>query len=198
MAGGGSVVALDGGSRLILDRAKARFAELAAGEASFAIRHDSDHPFVVLAGNRRINDPETTFNIVHDGDRLVVEVIEGAVRYDPHEAAISLTAGQTPAIEERGESPLVGRRDPNAIAGLRHGRLSYRGEPLARVARDLTRSLGARAPVDPGAAAMPFTGSVRVAGGARTVLAGFAASLGMEARRDGSGWRIGLVSRAPR
>jgi transmembrane sensor len=176
MAGGGGVVALDGGTRLILDRANARFAALAAGEATFAIRHHSDHPFVVRAGGHRINDPGTIFNIMRDGDRLVVEVIEGAVRYDPHEAAIPLTAGQTLAIEERGEPPLVGRRDPNSIAGLRHGRLSYRGEPLARVARDLTRSLGARAPVDPGVAA----------------------SLGMEARRDGSGWRIGPVARAPR
>jgi transmembrane sensor len=64
------------------------------------------------------------------------------------------------------------------------------------VARDLARSLGAEVSVDPGIAAMPFTGSVRVAGGAETVLSGFAATLGMEARREGNAWRIG--PRAPR
>src|SRR6185436_8428609 len=90
--GDGSVVALNGGTRLILDRRNPRFAELAAGEATFTIRHDSAAPFVVAAGEHRIHDLGTAFNMVHEGDRLVVEVIEGAVRYDPHAAAISLTA----------------------------------------------------------------------------------------------------------
>jgi transmembrane sensor len=196
--GDGSAVALNGATRLILDRADPRFAELAAGEATFTIRHDSGHPFVVVAGDHRVHDVGTTFNIVHEGDRLVVEVIEGAVKYDPHEAAISLTAGQTLAIRERGGQPLVGHRDPHIIAGWRHGQLSYRAEPLERVARDLTRSLGAQVSVDPGIAAVPFTGSVRVAGNAETVLPGFAATLGMEARRDGNAWRIGPPARAPR
>jgi transmembrane sensor len=196
--GDGSAVALNGGTHLILDREDPRFAELTAGEATFTIRHDGDHPFVVVAGDHRIHDVGTTFNIVHEGDRLVVEVIEGAVKYDPHRAAISLTAGQTLAIHERGGEPTVGRRDPHIIAGWRHGQLSYRAEPLDRVARDLTRSLGAPVSVDPGIATLPFTGSVRVAGGAETVLSGFAATLGMEARHVGNAWRIGPPSRAPR
>ena len=196
--GDGSAVTLNGATRLILDRHDPRFAELAAGEATFNIRHDSDHPFVVAAGDHRVHDVGTAFNMVHEGDRLTVEVIEGAVKYDPHEAAISLSAGQTLAVHERGGRPLVGRRDPHIIAGWRHGRLSYRAEPLERVARDLSRSLGAQVSVDPAVAALPVSGSVRIAGGAQTVLNGFAASLGMEARRHGNGWRIGAVSRASR
>lgn len=196
--GDGSAIALNGGTRLILDHGNPRFAELVAGEATFTIRHDSGHPFVVVAGDHRVHDLGTTFNIVHEGDRLVVEVIEGAVRFDPHAEAISLTAGQTLALRGQGGRPLVGRRDPGTIAGWRHGQLSYRDEPLERVARDLTRSLGAQVSVDPALAAAPFTGSVRVAGGAATVLTGFAATLGMEARREGDGWRIGPASRAPR
>jgi transmembrane sensor len=183
---------------LILDQANPRFAELEAGEATFTIRHDSAAPFVVVAGDHRIHDLGTAFNMVHEGDRLMVEVIEGAVKYDPHAEAISLTAGQTLAIRERGGRPLVGRRDPHIIAGWRHGQLSYRAEPLERVARDLGRSLGAQVSVDPSVERLPFTGSVRVAGGAQTVLTGFAAMLGLGAQRDGNGWRIGPPARALR
>jgi transmembrane sensor len=196
--GDGSAVALNGATRLVLDRGDPRFAELAAGEATFTIHHDAAHPFIVFAGDHRVHDVGTAFNMVREGERLTVEVIEGEVKFDPHAAAISLTAGQTLAVHERGGRPLIGRRDPGTIAGWRHGQLSYRAAPLESVARDLARSLGAQVSVDPGIAALPFTGSVRVAGGAETVLTGFAATLGMEARRDGNAWRIGPRARAPR
>jgi len=196
--GDGSTAALNGATRLILDHANPRFAELEAGEATFNIRHDAADPFVVAAGDHRIEDVGTAFNMVHDGGRLTVEVIEGAVRYHRREAAISLTAGQILAVREEGGRPLVGRRDPHAMAGWRHGQLSFHDMPLNIVARDLARSLGTEVSVDPAIAAMTFTGSVRVAGGTRTVLDGFAATLGMEARRDGNVWRIGPRARAPR
>jgi transmembrane sensor len=196
--GDGSVAALNGATRLILDRGNSRFAELAAGEATFTIRHDSADPFVVVAGDHRIHDVGTTFNLVHDGDRLMVEVIEGAVQYHRREAAISLTAGQILAVREEGARPLVGHRDPAAMAGWRHGQLSFREVPLNIVARDLARSLGVEVSVDPGFATVPFTGSVRIAGGPESALTGFAATLGMEARREGNAWRIGPGARAPR
>lgn len=196
--GDGSIAALNGATRLVLDRANPRFAELAAGEATFTIRHDSADPFVVAAGEHRIQDVGTAFNMVHDGGRLTVEVIEGAVQYRRREASISLSAGQILAVREEGGRPLVARRDPGAMAGWRRGQLSFRDVPLNIVARDLARSLGAEVSVDPEIATMPFSGSVRVAGGAETVLTGFAATLGMEARHDGNAWRIGPRSRAPR
>lgn len=194
--GDGSIVALNGGTRLILDRADSRYAELVSGEATFDIRHDDAHPFVVAAGAHRLQDVGTAFNILRDEGRLRVEVIEGAVQYHRQEADISLSAGQTLVVPEEDGVPLVGRRDPAVMAGWRHGQLSYRGAPLGSVARDLTRSLGAEVQVDPGVAALPFTGSVRVAGGTQIVLAGLAATLGMEARRDGTAWRIGPHRRA--
>jgi transmembrane sensor len=196
--GDGSAAALNGATRLILDRRNPRFAELAAGEATFTVRHDSADPFIVAAGEHRIHDVGTAFNVVHEGGRLTVEVIEGEVNVDPRRAAISLTAGQTLALREEDGRPLVGRRDPGTIAGWRRGQLSYRGAPLETVTRDLARSLGAEVSVDPAVATLPFTGSVRVAGGAEAVLTGFAATVGMEARRDGAGWRIGPGARAPR
>jgi len=196
--GDGSAVALNGATRLILDRADPRHAELVAGEATFNIRHDDAHPFVVAAGAQSVQDVGTAFNIVRDDGRLSVEVIEGAVQFHRQEADISLSAGQTLTMSEAGGEPLVGRRDPAIMAGWRRGQLSYRATPLGNVARDLTRSLGAEVSVDPGVSALPFTGSVRVAGNTETVLTGLAATLGMEARRDGNAWRIGPHQRAPR
>lgn len=196
--GDGSMAALNGATRLILDRSNPRFAELAAGEATFTIHHDSGAPFVVVAGDHRIHDVGTTFNMVHDGGRLTLEVIEGAVQYHRRESAISLTAGQMLAVREEGARPLVGRRDPGAMAGWRHGQLSFRDVPLGIVARDLARNLGTAVLIDPGVASQAFTGSVRVADGAARTLTGFAATLGMEARREGNAWRIGPRSRASR
>jgi len=189
--GDGSTAALNGATRLILDRANPRFAELAAGEATFTIRHDDADPFVVVAGDHRIHDVGTTFNLVHDGGRMTVEVIEGAVQYHRRAAVIPLTAGQMLAVHEEGGRALVGRRDPGAMAGWRRGRLSFHDVPLDIVARDLARSLGVELAVDRGVADRPFTGSVPTAGSAQAVLTSFAVSLGMEARLEGNAWRIG-------
>ena len=194
----GSSAALNGATRLILDRDNPRFAELAAGEATFTIHHNSADPFVVVAGDHRIHDVGTTFNLVHDGGRLTVEVIEGAVQYHRRDAHISLTAGQMLAVREEGARPLLGRRDPGAMAGWRHGQLSFHDVPLHIVVRDLARSLGTNVAIERRSANQAFTGSVRVAGGAPTVLTAFAATIGMEARREGNAWRIGPPARALR
>jgi len=194
----GSSAALNGATRLILDRSNPRFAELAAGEATFTIHHNDADPFVVVAGDHRVHDVGTTFNMVHDGGRLTVEVIEGAVQYHRRGAHISLTAGQMLAVREEGGRPLLDRRDPGAMAGWRHGQLSFRDVPLPIVARDLGRSLGTDIRIERSIANQAFTGSVRVAGGAATALSGFAATIGMEARRDGNAWRIGPPARALR
>ena len=189
--GDGSSAALNGGTRLILDRTNPRFAELAAGEATFTIHHDSGTPFVVVAGDHRIRDVGTTFNMVHDGARLTVEVLEGEVQYHRREAAIPLRAGQMLAVHEDGARPMVGHRDPGIMAGWRHGQLSFHDVPLHIVARDLSRSLGVEVSVDPVVAHRPFTGSVRVAGGPAGALTRLAATLNMDVSRRGYGWRIG-------
>ena len=71
------------------------------GEATFTVRHDAAHPFVVVAGDHRVQDVGTTFNLVRDRGRFSVEVIEGAVLYDPDGAAVPLAAGQTLRADRR-------------------------------------------------------------------------------------------------
>lgn len=197
--GSGDTVMLNGGTRLILDRDHPRSAEIAGGEATFVIRHDTARPFVVTAGSHRVVDVGTTFNIARDDRRFAVEVIEGAVSYERAGTAVALAAGQT---LETGDDPgarvRTGRLVPDDMAGWRRGRLNYRAAPLEQVARDLSRTLGASITVDPAVAAIPFTGSLRVDRDARESVDTLAATLGLRVRRAGDGWRIDPGPGAPR
>src|SRR5438128_1707629 len=92
--GDGSLAMLNGGTRLILDRNDARAVELAAGEATFTVRHDDARPFTVVAGDHRVRDVGTRFNLIHEPGRLEIAVIEGSVLYDPDSARVSLVRGQ--------------------------------------------------------------------------------------------------------
>lgn len=195
--GDGSSAVLNGGTRLVLDHNDPRYADLASGEATFVVRHDPAHPFVLIAGEHRLQDAGTTFNVIRDQGRLAVEVIEGAVVFNPHREAVALHAGQTLQLAPAGGRALLGQRSPDSMAGWRRGQLSFRGAPLEIVAADLARSLGTPIAVDRGVAGMPFTGSIHVGTPEETVQ-GFASTLGLRARRVGEGWRIEPHSRAPR
>jgi transmembrane sensor len=192
--GDGGSVQLNGATRLVLDRNDPRYAELVTGEATFAVRHDAAHPFVVVAGDHRVQDSGTTFNLVRDRSRFSVAVIEGSVVYDPDGAAVPLAAGQTLHADQAGR-PVVGREDPQAMTGWQRGQLSYRAAPLEIVAGDLSRSLGVEVAIDPELAALPFTGSIRVD---RDAVTSLASTLGLQARQIENRWLIEPHSRARR
>lgn len=197
--GGGSSARLNGGTRLILDRDDPRYAELAAGEATFTVRHDAARPFMVVAGEHRVQEVGTIFNLVRDRGRFAVEVIDGAVLYNPEGEAVSLATGQTLVVGDgAGARPVVGRREPRAMAGWQRGQLSYRAAPLETVASDLSRYLGIEVALDPEVGALPFTGSIHVEGEGAASITGLASTLGLEARRTGDRWLIEPPPRAPR
>ena len=139
--GEGSSAVLNGSTRLILDRDDARYAELAAGEATFTVRHDDARPFQVVAGDHRVLDAGTIFNLVHDRDRFSVEVIEGAVVYDPAGADVSLTAGQTLLVRRRHTPPA------GSASAAGHDRLATRPAQLPQLA---ARDRGKRPVAEPG------------------------------------------------
>lgn len=185
----GSSAVLNGNTRLILDRNDPRYAELMSGEATFTVRHEADRPFTVIAGDHRVQDIGTSFNLIRERGTFSVEVIEGAVVYDPGSASVSLSAGQT-LLASGGARPVVGRADPGAIAGWRRGQLSYAGASMERVAGDVSRTLGVPVAVDPDLAHQPFTGSIRIQGDSAATVADLASSVGLQARRAGRGWII--------
>ncbi|HVP86297.1 MAG TPA: FecR domain-containing protein [Rhizomicrobium sp.] len=80
----GSTIELNTNTRLkVLSGGKARQARLEKGEAFFNIKHDTAHPFVVLAAGRKVTDLGTKFILRLDGDkRLVMTLTEGRARLD--------------------------------------------------------------------------------------------------------------------
>jgi len=193
----GSSAMLNGATRLILDHDDPRFAELVSGEATFTVRHDSGEPFTVLSGEHRVQDSGTTFNVIRDRGDFTVEVIEGAVIYNPDDAAIALKAGKS-LRASRGAAPVVVDADPEAMAGWRNGQLNYVGAPLARVAGDLSRTLGAPIAVADELAELPLTGSIRIRSDDAATVRDLALVADVGARRKGNGWIIEPLTRAPR
>ncbi|RHW18132.1 DUF4880 domain-containing protein [Sphingomonas gilva] len=168
----GSRVALNGGTRLTLDRADAREVTLERGEALFTVAHDDRDPFTVHAGNAEIVDLGTVFNVVREGGETRVGVAEGLVAYNPDAENVRLEPGET-LVDAQGVIRL-GRAATGDIGGWKAGRLVYEGAPLTQVAGDLARATGTRVAVAPAIAARQFTGVIALP----EKRAGFVAELG--------------------
>ncbi len=63
---------IDGKRQVWLDR----------GEAYFQVKHDPAHPFVVIAGARKITDLGTKFLVRDDRKTIEVALLQGRVRFD--------------------------------------------------------------------------------------------------------------------
>jgi transmembrane sensor len=191
----GSRIELNGGSRLLLDRERARYARLERGEALFKVVHDERRPFEVEAGDTLLRDMGTVFNVVAVSGRLEVAVSEGAVLYDPAGQAERLTPGMALRREGR-DKPRISSVSTNAVGGWREGRLIYSAAPVGAVAADLSRNLGVRVVAEEAVASRPFSGVILLAGPSREVLERSAALLGLRLEQSSEGWRLTGTSAA--
>ena len=116
------------------------------GEAYFRIKHDAAHPFVVLAGTRRLTDIGTEFTVRRDPERLKIAVLAGNVRFDGDH---SLREGQKPAILKSGDTIVataasfsISREPLKQLAnelGWRRGVLIFNQTPLSEAAGEINR-----------------------------------------------------------
>ena len=189
---------LNGSTRLVLDRNRPAYAKLAVGEATFDIRHNPRRQFMVAAGDQRVADIGTRFNLVRDRGIISLEVIEGGVRFNPSRQAIDLHAGQTLRVSETTEDVTIGNKPPSLMAGWRRGQLSYSAAPLETVVADLARTVGAEITLDSRISREPFTGSIHVGRDRDTAVKEFASVAGLASRRSADGWIIEPFSRAGR
>lgn len=182
----GSKIALNGGTRIILDRKNQRYATLERGEALFDVVHDDEAPFKVAVGDATLVDVGTRFNVLREGRATAVQVAEGAVVYNPEAEAVRLDAGRAlRAID--GETQLAMTAvAPEAVAGWREGRLIYDGQTMAEVAADLARWSGQAVRADPRVAGQRFRGVLSLADGEDIVRLG--PLLDVEVRRSGQIW----------
>lgn len=163
---------LSDGSRLSMNRhsdlrvrfgTRNREVTLIDGEVAFDVTPDADRPFVVAAGAREIHVLGTAFNLLSHDDEFSVGVqrgmvaVSGAGMPDP----VRLAVGER--IDQVGEAPpIVSRVDPDQTSAWRQGVLIYRDTDLGSVADDLSRYLDKPITVTTAAAALRFTGALRI------------------------------------
>ena len=158
---GGTSILINGGSALVLDRKDARYAELKRGEALFTVRHDAARPFAVQVGEARLVDIGTRFDVVRTQSEMRVAVAEGAVMYDSDGQKLALNQGDM--LRVSANVALRSKVAPGQVGAWRDGRFVYSGQPLSRVAEDLSRYVGARVEVSPDLAGQSFRGVISIA-----------------------------------
>lgn len=186
----GTRVLMNGGTSISIDPDQTRQVTLARGEALFEVRHDARRPFVVMAGDTRLVDAGTVFNVVQNGGAVDVAVAEGAVLYDHGTRDIRLGAGDVLSRATATAAPIIRKASPQTIGTWRTGYLSYADVSLIAVATDLSRNIGRPIRVGDAAAAMRFSGTVMLDGPAEQVLARTAPLLGVRFVADGNGWTM--------
>ena len=191
-------IALNGETRIRLDRNNSRFASLARGEAAFTIVHDPKSPFVLLLGDNRVEDVGTAFNVIRDSSGHRVEVSEGSVLYNPRGERIALSAGQALTSKMKERRIVLTRKPATEVGGWQRGRFSYRSEPLAVVAADLARNLGTTISVEPAIAGRSFTGTIEIDRNESRMFARLARLLDVDARRGPRGWTLGAIGQSTR
>lgn len=181
----GSVVAMGGGTRLLLDRRAVRHVGLDRGEAMFTVHHDDSDPFEVAVGGERLVDVGTAFDVARDAAETRVAVSEGAVDFNPGPGVVRLVAGQ--GLVSTAGHVRVTRVEPADVGAWRAGRLVYDGVPLETVAADLSRTLGMTIAVEPAIAQRPIRATLSTGGLARDpALLGPLLDVAM--RRSGDRW----------
>jgi len=129
----------------VVQDASGRRAWLDKGEAYFQIRHDDQHPFVVVAGTNRITDLGTKFAMRRFPDHLEITLVEGGARLD---AIASETMSRSAILRPgdvatvRSGSIAVIRMSEQSIAdglGWRRGVLMFRYATLGQAAGEFNR-----------------------------------------------------------
>lgn len=184
----GGQIALNGATRIVLDRDDPRFAELLAGEARFSIVHDASDPFVVTVGENRLVDIGTVFNVGLDDVRLRVGVSEGSVRYEAGGEDVVLKPGDVLDVDSGAAT--VTSRSTATIGSWADGALVYEGTLLTEVAADLSRAGGVPVTVSDALRTRRFSGVIQTSGDADTLGLRAAGILGVAATRNQDGWML--------
>lgn len=165
------VATLEDGSRIALNtdtRVDVRFnadrrrIELDRGEAMFEVAHDASRPFVVVAGDTRVQAIGTIFTVRRTRDDVVVTLIKGrvAVSHGGQAAAVPVVLRPGEKLTEpAGGSARIEPESVEAATAWRRGQTIFRDTPLGAAAAELNRYGGPAIVVDdPRVAALPVSG----------------------------------------
>lgn len=185
----GSKVLLNGSTRIVLDKNDIRRVDIVRGEARFAVKHDDFDPFTVVAGEQRLVDIGTMFNVVRTDRQLRVGVAEGAVRFEGMARTVELRAGDSLAADNRGKIE-ISQGPVASIGSWATGELVYDQAPLEQVADDLSRSLGISLELPPAMRSRRFSGVIQTGGDRNIVRARLEELTGERIAADGTRWSI--------
>jgi transmembrane sensor len=186
----GSQIAMNGGTRLLLDNKTNRYVKLESGEAEFSIQHDPANPFEVETAQSSLRDLGTIFNVRQDDDSLLVEVADGAVQYNPHKEAVTIAAGNQLHVSRNNVTPILSKTDVKSIGGWRRGQLTYRETKLGLIAVDLSRAIGTKVSIAPELENRSFTGVIRVEKDRKLLFRRLESLLGVRAQHSAAGWQL--------
>ncbi|MCT2398195.1 FecR family protein [Novosphingobium mangrovi (ex Huang et al. 2023)] len=167
-------IALDDGSSIMLaprsrltveGRDQDRMA--LSGGAMFDIRHDPDRPLTIAAGNLRISDIGTRFDVQAQDRRVRVAVVEGKVEVSSESLAapVHLAAGKGLSFDGTAGKAMVASVRAEDVGAWQKGRLSYDNAPLALVVADLHRYAGVQVEVPEALRDRRFSGTLVVGDG---------------------------------
>lgn len=185
----GSEIQLNGSTRIVLDKDDTRLVEIVQGEARFAVRHDDADPFTVVAGEQRLVDIGTVFNVVRTDQQLRVGVAEGAVRFEGTAQTVTLRAGDNIAAD-KGGTIVVSQSPVASIGSWTAGRLVFDQAPLGQVADDVGRSIGVSFTLPAPMRARRFSGVIQTEGDPDAVRARLEQLIGETIVADGTRWFV--------
>ncbi|MDM8011920.1 MAG: FecR domain-containing protein [Parasphingorhabdus sp.] len=185
----GSEIRLNGSTRIVLDKSDARLVEIARGEARFTVERDKSDPFTVIAGEHRLVDIGTVFNVVRTDRQFRVGVAEGAVRFEGMARTVELRAGDSLAADNSGRIE-ISQRPITAIGSWADGVLVYDQAPLEQVADDLSRSIGVSLEFPRGMGATRFSGVIQTDGAQDIVRTRLEELIGKKIVADGTRWSV--------
>lgn len=195
----GSSIRLDVASRIAVSLGrKQRSVELLQGRALFDVAHDAARPFVVRAGGGSVTDVGTRFQVQREGDDVVVTLAQGIVVVSRQneqggDQETRLQPGEQLKWSDKHAGWTLRPVDTEAALSWAHGRLIFRGTPLADVVAEVnhyaTRKLVL---ADPSLADLPVHGNF-LAGDPDAVVAALKAVLPV--RVDETGREIRLYRR---
>lgn len=169
------VATLEDGSRIALNtdtQVDVRFdsgrrrIELDRGEAMFEVAHDAARPFVVVAGDTRIEAIGTVFTVRRTNDDVIVTLIKGKVAVSNQrpgargasDVRVVLQPGEKLTEPHDGPS----RIEPESVevaTAWRRGQTVFRETPLGAAVSELNRYGGPPIVIDdPRVAALPVSG----------------------------------------
>jgi ferric-dicitrate binding protein FerR (iron transport regulator) len=111
------------------------------GEAWFDVAHDNNHPFEITAGDSKVKVLGTKFNLNAYPEDKYIEVVleEGKVEFSVPGLSSNIEMKPDERLVFKGGAVNINVTDASKYAGWKEGKLIFRGDSLAEVARRIGR-----------------------------------------------------------